>query len=235
MARFTDRELDIMTVLWERGPSTVAEVQKALHDPLAYTTVLTVLRVLEDKEVRRVGSEAPTRVDVRLIAASNKDLRREVSGGNFREDLFYRVSLVAITLPPLRERVADIELLARHFLHLFSRELNKDIREISEEALNLLRAHRWPGNIRELRNVMERAAIFAPRGTVLRATHLPAYLRQEAPAPDGPGSASSLTEMEQLHIQRVLQLCKGNRARAAEILQISPVTLWRKLKGDPPK
>ncbi len=194
-----------------------------------------LLRALEDTEIRRLGSETPVHVDVRLIAASNKDLGEEVGKGNFRTDLFYRISSVTLTLPPLRERAEDIELLARHFLQFFSQELKKDMREISTEALRLLRSHHWPGNIRELRNVIERAVIFAPNKAVLRAVHLPRYLGQESESLDGEQKVCSLKEMERLHIQHVLELCHGNRTRAAAILEISPVTLWRTLKDHPPK
>jgi NtrC-family two-component system response regulator AlgB len=191
--------------------------------------------LLEDKEIKRLGSETSARVDIRLIAASNKDIAEEIKKGGFRKDLFYRISSVTLTLPPLRERAEDIELLARRFLQFFSRELKKEVHEISDEALHLLCSYPWPGNIRELRNVIERGVIFTPSGTVLRTANLPRYLRQDAGVPVGEQKLSSLTELEESYIHRVLELCHGNKTRAAEILQISPVTLWRKLKGEASK
>ena len=189
-----------------------------------------LLRALEEGEIQRLGSETTIRVDVRLITASNKDLSEETRQGTFREDLFYRISAVTLTLPSLRERPEDIEPLAQHFLNLFSQELKKNIQKISPKALHQLCSHHWPGNIRELRNAMERAVIFAPSGTALRIAHLPGYLREgNASLSVGP-KVHSLKEMERIQIQRVLKLCHGNRSRAAEILEISPVTLWRKLK-----
>jgi DNA-binding NtrC family response regulator len=189
-----------------------------------------LLRALEEGEIQRLGSETTIRVDVRLITASNKDLSEEIRQGTFREDLFYRISAVTLTLPPLRERPEDIEPLAQHFLNLFSQELKKNIQKISPKALHQLCSHHWPGNIRELRNAMERAVIFAPSGTALRIAHLPGYLREENASLSVGPKVHSLKEMERIQIQRVLKLCHGNRARAAEILEISPVTLWRKLK-----
>ncbi|MBI4454392.1 MAG: sigma-54-dependent Fis family transcriptional regulator [Acidobacteria bacterium] len=191
-----------------------------------------LLRALEEKEIKRLGSETPVRVNVRLIAASNRNLAEEVNIGNFRKDLFYRISAVTLTLPPLRERIEDIEPLARHFLDFFTRELKKSISDISPDVLHLLLSHAWPGNIRELRNVIERAVIFAPSGAVLRAAHLPNYLRQSVASHTGEPKLASLSEMEKLHIRQVLELCHGNRSRAAEVLKISPVTLWRKLKEE---
>ena len=191
-----------------------------------------LLRALETKEIKRLGSEMPISVDVRLIAASNRELSQEAEAGNFRKDLFYRISTVTLTLPPLRERPEEIEPLARHFLSVFSKDLKKNISEISPEALHLLTNHPWHGNIRELRNVMERAAIFVPPGATLRAAHLPRYLQQGTGAVTDDPKVYSLKEVERLHIRHVLELCQGNRSRAAAMLGISPVTLWRTLKNE---
>lgn len=192
-----------------------------------------LLRALEEKEIKRIGSETPVRVDVRVIAASNRNLEEEAAAGNFRKDLFYRLSAVTLTLPPLRERPEDIQPLAQHFLNFFNRELKKNISGLSSEALQRLRTHPWPGNIRELRNVMERAAIFAPSAGPLRAAHLPSYLTRKPVPAVGLESLSSLDEVERAYIGEVLEHCHGNRSRAAQILGISSATLWRKLRSAP--
>ncbi|MBI4445286.1 MAG: sigma-54-dependent Fis family transcriptional regulator [Acidobacteria bacterium] len=193
-----------------------------------------LLRALEQKEIKRLGSETQVPVDVRLIAASNRNLSEEIEKGAFRKDLFYRISAVTLTLPPLRERMEDIEPLVKYFLQLFSRELKKHISNISPEALQILLTHSWPGNVRELRNVMERAVIFAGNDGTLVVSHLPAYLRGRD-ASSGADKKMSLREIEEAHIRSILGLCEGNRSQAAKILGISQTTLWRKLKENLPE
>ena len=193
-----------------------------------------ILRVLEERRVKRVGSEGEIPVDVRIIAATNKDLRAEIRAGRFREDLFYRLNIVQIAIAPLRERKEDIPLFARHFLKVFSAEMKKPATDFSEEALGLLSSHDWPGNVRELRNAVERALIFATPGELIRTSHFPPELREKAntasysPAKD----FRSLRAVEMDHIRAVLDACGGNKARAAEILGLSPSTIWRKLQED---
>ena len=192
-----------------------------------------ILRVLEDKKVKKVGAEDAVSVDTRVIAATNKDLAAEMQAGRFREDLFYRLNIVQITVPPLRAHKSDIPLLARHFLQRFSGEMKKSLRDYSEDALQLLMNYDWPGNVRELRNVIERAVIFARPGEPIRVSHFPPQLRPGAGQPRrvaaGETEIKSLRAMELAYIQRVLDACGGNKAKAAEVLEISPSTIWRKL------
>ena len=193
-----------------------------------------ILRVLEEKTVRKVGSEEEISVDVRIIAATNKDLAQEIAAGRFREDLFYRLNIVQVEIPPLREHKEDIALLARHFLGYFSMEMKKPPTDFSEEALNLMSGHDWPGNVRELRNAVERAVIFASPGDLIRTSHFPPELRAKASVSFySPAKAhKTLSAMEMDYIREVLEACDGNKVKAAEILGIAPSTIWRKLQGE---
>jgi len=190
-----------------------------------------ILRALEEHQIQRVGSEEPTKVDVRIIVATNKNLEQEVKAGRFRDDLFWRLNVVQLAIPPLRERPEDIIPLARHFLAIYAQEMKKPVVDYSPEVLRTFSRHDWPGNVRELRNTVERAVIFARPGTPIRLADLPPSLRdapaQPAPAPSNP--LHTLREVELEHIRHVVEACGGNRSRAAEILGISAVTLWRKL------
>ncbi|MBI4611150.1 MAG: sigma-54-dependent Fis family transcriptional regulator [Candidatus Rokubacteria bacterium] len=190
-----------------------------------------ILRALEERQVKRVGSEEPIAVNARIIAATNKELEQEIKAGKFREDLYWRLNVVQLVVPPLRERPEDVVPLARHFLALYRQELKKAVPDFSAEVLEAFARYDWPGNVRELRNAVERAVIFAEAGTPIRVGHLPPHIRQENPR--GLASASrgfrTLREMEIQYIREVLEACGGNRTRAAEILGVSPVTLWRKL------
>ncbi len=183
-----------------------------------------LLRVLQEREVQPVGSETPVRVDVRVVAATHRDLREEVARGRFREDLYYRLRVLAIRIPPLRERPRDVEPLAIRFAQRFA---GPEAR-LTRAALDKLRAHLWPGNVRELQNAIERAAILSG-GAVLDAEHIalePAPRRDAEPAP----LPASLEEAERETIRRVLLTTRGNRAEAAAALGISPRTLRHKLK-----
>ena len=193
-----------------------------------------ILRALEEREVKKVGSEEETPVDVRVIAATNKDLGEEVKAGHFREDLFYRLNVVQATIPPLREHKEDIALLARHFLKVFSTEMKKAVADFSEEALNFLVGYDWPGNVRELKNAVERAVIFAGPGELIRASHFPPQMRAEVERsrPSPSREFKDLRTMEMSYIKEVLDACGGNKAKAAEILGVSPSTLWRKLQEE---
>ncbi len=188
-----------------------------------------ILRALEEPQIKRVGSENPTPVNVRIIAATNKELEQEIRSGRFREDLYWRLNVVQLHVPALRERREDIIPLVRHFLAFYSRELKKPAPELSTEALGALTRHDWPGNVRELRNAIERAVIFGDLHQAARSANMPQSEAQVPPAPDA-RAFQSLHELELEHIRRVLESCGGNRARAAEILGVSAVTLWRKLK-----
>jgi DNA-binding NtrC family response regulator len=191
-----------------------------------------ILRVLEEKMVKKLGSEEEMLVDVRVIAATNKDLSAEIRESRFREDLFYRLNIVQIAIPPLRDHKVDIPILARHFLKVFSAEMKKPVADFSEEALNLMMGYDWPGNVRELKNTVERAVIFAQAGDVIRSSHFPPQFHAEAvQRPTSPQRVfKTLEEVELDYIKEVLLACNGNRIKTAEILGISPSTIWRKLQ-----
>jgi transcriptional regulator with PAS, ATPase and Fis domain len=194
-----------------------------------------ILRALQEEEVERVGGDRPIPVDVRVIAATNRDLETEVDAGRFREDLYYRLAVVVIQLPPLRERGGDVELLARHYLEHFSRKHARAVHELDDGAMELLRSHPWPGNIRQLRNVVERALLMA-EGPVLLPEHLPNEVRlgaprgREAAAFGGEGELLPLRELEHRHIRRALALARGNLGATAELLGIHRNTLRQKLR-----
>lgn len=190
-----------------------------------------ILRVLEDKKVKKVGSEEATPVDTRVIAATNKDLAAEIREGRFREDLYYRLNVVHIAIPPLRDHKADIPLLARHFLKRFSMEMKKPLSDYSDAAIELLMRYEWPGNVRELRNAVERAVIFANAGEPVRTSYFPPQLLTGADQahPSPLAEFKSLKAMELDYIREVLAACSGNKAKASEVLDISPSTIWRKL------
>lgn len=188
-----------------------------------------LLRVLETGQFLKVGDSKPTSVNVRLIAATNRNLAEEISKGNFREDLFYRISVFQIQLPPLRERIADIELLANYFLTLFATKTNKQINRIEVEALEAMKLYNWRGNIRELRNTIERAVILSS-GESINLADLPLELHQPISTnPDKTFSAFQLAGAEKIHIQKVLNYTGGNKTKTAELLGIALTTLYRKL------
>jgi DNA-binding NtrC family response regulator len=195
-----------------------------------------VLRVLEDRTVERVGGESGRQVDVRVIAATNQDLATATRDRRFREDLYHRLAVVNIHLPPLRARGGDVRSLALHFAAHFARKHGKPIRAISERALSSIDAGVWPGNVRELRNVMDRAVILAS-GPIIRSDDLklgsaaPVDSAHAAPhAAEGYLTTRSLAEVEWDHIHRVLEAVGGQMGLAAETLGIHRNTLTRKLK-----
>ena len=189
-----------------------------------------LLRVLEDGEIQPVGSTERKKVSVRIIAATNRNLEQLVREGKFREDLYYRINVVAVDLPPLRERREDIGVLARHFLHKYTVENGKQLRGISPEALALLEAAPWPGNVRELENVIERAVLLADDDEI-NPGHLPRHLRHPPPAePGGSESDGSLEQVGRNHIIEVLRSTEGNKAKASAILGINRTTLWRMMQ-----
>ncbi len=198
------------------------------------TTQTKLLRVLQEKEFEPLGSPRTLKVDVRVIAATNKNLEREVKEGRFREDLFYRLNVVPVSLPPLRERKEDIPALAAHFFALYRDKNKKELRELSGKTLDLLTRYDWPGNIRELENCIERAVIMA-KGEVIAPADLPPGIQAmssgdkelaELALPSG----VSLQEVEKALILKTLEDTGGNRTRAAEILGINRRTLQIKLK-----
>jgi len=199
--------------------------------PVASQTKL--LRVLEQGEIVRVGSNEPIYVDVRLIAASNQDLKQKIKDGTFRQDLFYRLNVVTINLPPLRERQGDVPLLVERFVRELGEQYGKTVHGIGPEARKILFRYRWPGNVRELRNCIEHM-IVATTDEILGEDDMPDYvLEQAGELLQEPTLASlagqPLEEIEKLHIARTLELVDGNRERAAELLGIGERTLYRKI------
>jgi two-component system NtrC family response regulator len=193
-----------------------------------------ILRVLETNTLRRVGGTSDIKVDVRFIAASNRDLRAAIDEGSLREDLFYRLSVVVVELPPLRERMQDLELFVAAFIKEFGQAMGKSIVAVSDEALGLMRSYDWPGNIREVRNVIERALVLCD-GQEIQPAHLPAELSDgycspgglQSPdpiaglPPDGVDLSEVVSEMERRLIQDALERTGGNQSKAAELLSIS--------------
>jgi DNA-binding NtrC family response regulator len=204
-----------------------------------------ILRALEEKQFERVGGTTPLRVDVRVVAATNRNLRAAVAARQYREDLYFRLSVFPITIPPLRERLDDIPILARYFIDRFCRDLNKKPLVLAPAAIDELRAYAWPGNVRELQNCIERAVILT-EGETIHPRHLSLSFR-EVPLTRAPEEASPwsqidlsgtladasrrvLAEIEQRKIDAALKEAGGNRAKAAEMLQVSPKVLAAKLK-----
>ncbi len=192
-----------------------------------------LLRVLQEEEFYRLGSTQNVKMDVRIIAATNKDLFQEIKRGNFRKDLFFRLNINAIHLPPLRQRPEDIPLLANHFFDQYKKRYEKDIKGISDSVMNLLKGYAYPGNIRELMNIVN-SAIVVESGKELRKSSLPSYfLENSRPLPEGAEGAiamKSLQEVEKEHIARVLAHTNHNKTLASKILGISRVNLISKVK-----
>jgi two-component system, NtrC family, response regulator PilR len=188
-----------------------------------------LLRAIQLREIRRVGDTKDIKTDVRLIAASNRDLEEAVQEGILREDLFYRLNVIPIQLPPLRERREDIPLLVAHFLQKFSKELGKDVRGVTPEAMTVLERYRWPGNIRELENVLERAIVLGA-GDMLNVEALPESVRRERPVKgldsvdlpdDGLDLEATLDAIESRYLQRALDRTGGVQTKAAELLKMT--------------
>lgn len=185
-----------------------------------------LLKAIEDRRFRRLGGVREIQVDVRIIAATHRDLREEVEAGRFRKDLYYRLNVFQIVLPPLRDRKEDILPIASAFIAELNPVLGKQVQGIHPEAVRILEAYPWPGNIRELRNVIERAMILA-RGDEIRPEHLPREIRTQKGADAG---LVSLEELEAAHIRRVIHAVGGNLKKAAEVLGISRSTLYEKIE-----
>jgi two-component system response regulator HydG len=199
-----------------------------------------ILRALQEREFERVGGTQPIRVNIRLIAATNKDLAKAMKEGSFREDLFYRLSVIPLRIPPLRERREDVPDLAEHFLKKYNQENSKNIKGISSPAMKTLLAYDWPGNVRELENCMERAVVMSESDWI-RHSDLPLALQsgkmEEAASPEGESEKEGfwavgrpMREIEKEYILRTLEEMKGNRTRTAEVLGISVRGLRDKLK-----
>jgi two-component system response regulator HydG len=186
-----------------------------------------LLRVLQDKEVYLVGARQPQKVDIRIIAATNKDLFTLVQKEKFREDLYYRLNVITINIPPLRERVEDILLMVHYFAEKYGREFGKPKPNFSENALQVLKSHDWPGNVRELENIIQRLVVMT-EGNDIDVPDLPSIMRFSALK--GSGANRTLAEVDALHIRSVLSSTDGNKTKTAEILGITRKTLREKLK-----
>jgi two-component system, NtrC family, response regulator HydG len=214
---------------------------------LSAVTQPKILRVLQEGEFERVGGTRTLRVDVRIVAATNQDLGVMVREKRFREDLYYRLNVITITAPPLRDRREDIPVLAQHFLRLYAAKNNRRLESFSDEALDCLETYSWPGNVRELENVVERAVVLA-RGTSVMPENLPDYVTERPVmlerAPDGASGAAAaedtvfkirvgtpLAEVEQRLLEETLRLTKGNKTLTAKMLGIDPKTVFRKLQA----
>lgn len=227
----------------EKGAFTDANRQKAglfeaahrgtiLLDEINVTSQnfqVKLLRVLQEGTLRRVGATEPISVDVRIIAASNVPIEAEVEAGRFRKDLFYRLNVVTIEIPPLRKRKEDIPSLAHYFLNKYSTKYAKGIEGISNDVLKRLVDYSWPGNVRELENVVERAVIMES-DRELRSCHLPREAKKEIKCEDFDSGIVGLEDMEKALIQKTLKSLQGQKAKTAEMLGISTTSLWRKMK-----
>jgi DNA-binding NtrC family response regulator len=198
-----------------------------------------LLRTLQEGEVKPVGSVDTIKVDVRVVAATHRDLAQDVAAGRFREDLFYRLNVIVLAIPPLRERAEDIPLLVEHFVARVCERVRRSRPTITDAALEWLVAQRWQGNIRELENSVERAVVLASADVLDVVDFQPqAQSTSSSPAPALPGASDggyplarlSLEELEKMHIQKILELSGGQKARAASILGINRTTLWKKLR-----
>ena len=191
-----------------------------------------LLRALETQEFTKLGDTRLTRVNVRLLAATNRDLRQQAAEHHFRADLYYRLSVVELAVPPLSARLSDVPLLVQHFTLRFAAKLKQKPLQISSEAMQALASYTWPGNIRELKNVVERASILTPPGLPLAVDDLPFEIQLTAPRSGQPGSDDprTLRNAERLHVQRILQESGGNKAEAARVLGIAHTTLYRKIQ-----
>lgn len=190
-------------------------------------TQVDLLRFLQEKEFRRLGGEGNIKVDVRVVAATNKNLKSLVEQGKFREDLFYRLNVITIDVPPLRERKEDIPLLVAHFIEKYNIENKKSIERVSEEAMELLLSYHWPGNVRELENCIERAVVIC-KSNIIKPVDLPDYIR--VPVSPTYREDMSLEELERIHIEKILTKYKYNIQKSSEVLGIDRATLYRKIK-----
>jgi DNA-binding NtrC family response regulator len=229
---------------YERGAFTGADQRRLGNFELAHGGTLFLdeigelpievqgkfLRVLEERKVRRLGGKSEVEVDVRVICATNRDLKEEIRKTRFREDLFFRLNVFNLHLPPLRERREDVPLLVQHFLEKFSGETGKHVQGVSPQAMDVLQNYAWPGNIRELRNTVERAMILVD-GDLIGEEHLPPDMRPSRPetATLRVALGAPLKDVEKEYILATLQKNGGNKARTAEILRISEKTLYNKL------
>jgi DNA-binding NtrC family response regulator len=200
---------------------------------VSLATQVKLLRALQQREFERVGGTQTLKVDVRVVAATNRDLAAEVQAGRFREDLYYRLNVVSVTLPPLRRRKGDIPMLGSHFMEKYGKAYGKTLSGIAPGVMNLLLSHEWPGNVRELENAVERAIVLA-KGNEITVEDLPPALRGPRPPAHDPGSlipGGSMQQIEREAILRTLEFVDGSTVRAAELLGISVRKVQYRLKG----
>jgi two-component system response regulator HydG len=199
---------------------------------MAPSTQVKLLRVLQQREVIPVGATRPLATDVRLIAATNRDLERDIEQGRFRSDLYYRLNVISVELPPRRALPDDIPLLAEYFLKREGERTDGKLKKLSDDAMKVLAEYQWPGNVRELENVIERAVVLTNGGTI-KDDALPPRLREQPAQPlvrEAPPANPTLEVIERAYIEHVLRAESGNKSRAAEVLGIDPSTLYRKIK-----
>lgn len=196
---------------------------------MAFDLQAKLLRILETGEFLKIGDTKPLKIDVRVIAATNRDLVKEIAEGHFREDLFYRLSVFQIHLPPLRERTGDIPLHVEAFVSALSSKMGKTIRVISPDYIRILKQNPWKGNVRELRNVVERSLIIADSDTLTPDT-LPLNMQNLQATPDNGYSGFDLSGVEKMHIQKVLKYTNGNKTETSRLLGIGLTTLYRKIE-----
>jgi DNA-binding NtrC family response regulator len=215
-----------------KGKFELADGGSLFLDEIAEITPkiqVELLRVLEEKKVTRLGGTRTVRADFRTIAATNKDLFAGVHDGRFREDLYYRLNVFRISLPPLRERPEDIPILARAFAERLARSMNRPTPEITLDAMDVLETHDWPGNVRELANAMERAMVVR-KGDSIRPEDLPIGAEEGKPVSALGGNSMSLSAMERTHIEKVLRITGWNISKAARILDVDRTTVYNKIK-----
>ncbi len=195
---------------------------------ISQSAQIKLLRVLQGRKFERLGGDQTLSVDIRILAATNKDLAMEVQAGNFREDLYYRLNVIPINMPPLRDRKNDIFLLAKYFLNRFADEQNKPVEDFSSEAMHYLKDYFWPGNVRELENTIEHAVVLA-KGRIIDVLDLPSSLTDDRSGKRG-NNATTLSESEEELIRKTLESCDWNKTKAAEIIGISRGTLYQKIR-----
>jgi two-component system response regulator AtoC len=195
-----------------------------------------LLRVLQENEIRPVGESKPNKIDVRVVAATGKDLSSEVEKGTFRQDLFYRLNVLRIEMPPLRERPEDIPLLAQYFIRKLNKKLGRKVQGVAPSAMSILLRHQWPGNVRELENVFERAMVLSEE-SVLKPDNFPSEVGGESPLPwpdeafQGFSVKAAQKILEKKLIAKALRTTGGNRTKAAQLLEISHPSLLTKIKA----
>ncbi len=198
----------------------------------ALSTQVKVLRFLQDGEIRRVGDNESIFVNVRLLAATNKDLKKSIEESTFREDLYYRLNVIPIHLPPLRQRRDDIPLLVNHFLKKYVEKAKKKVASVSPEAMKILTGYDWPGNVRELENIVERAVILTNKNVIMPDDLPPSIRESQSKTPDTEEilEGKTLEELEKHYILKTLEKHNWNQKKVSEMLNVSTTTLWRKLK-----